>query len=465
LNEKEKILLVDDEPVAVRNLEHILKSDEFDIMTADNGPDALKLIRENEFDVVLTDLRMAKVDGMKILQECKRLRPLMEVIMITGYATVDSAIEAMKYGAYHYVPKPYRNEEVRKVVNEAVEKVRLKKENLTLKEHLEKLKKGTGVHIVTHDSGMRKVLDTALQVASADCNVLITGESGTGKELMARFIHENSMRKNGPLMAVNCGAFTEELLANELFGHEKGAYTGAAASRAGIVEAANGGILFLDEITEMSPGMQVKLLRVIQEKQTMRLGGTKPIDVDVRFIGATNRKFQDALEEGEFREDLYYRMNVVSLQIPPLSARKGDIPLLCQYFLAKHSKLMGRDMPTLSSDALEILKKYGFPGNVRELENIIERGIVLAGGGGVIEPEHLPEDIMRYDVSTFRGGKGKLPSLKEMEAKYIQEVLKETDGNKTHAASIMGIARLSLIRKLKKFEEGENPEDDTAGDN
>ena len=446
----ERILVVDDEEVALRNLTHILKSEGFSVVPADSGPQGLSLLTETEFDVVLTDLRMAKVDGMKILRECKRLRPLTEVIMITGYATVDSAIEAMKEGAYHYVAKPYRNEEVRKVVAEAAEKVRLKKENLRLKEHIEEQQKGSGVRIITQDPGMRAMLDTARQVASADCNLLITGESGTGKELLARFIHENSMRRHGPLLAVNCGAFNEELLSNELFGHEKGAYTGANSTKPGIIEAANGGILFLDEITEMTAGMQVKLLRVIQEQQTMRLGGTKPIDVDVRFIGATNRNFQDALTEGEFRTDLYYRLNVVSLKIPPLSARRADIPLLSQYFLAKHSRLMGREIPSLSREALEILMKYGFPGNVRELENIIERGIVLAGGG-VIEPQHLPDDLMHYEVTTFRSDDDEMPSLKELEIRYIREVLKETGGNKTHAASIMGIARLSLLRKIKRF--------------
>lgn len=446
----DRILVVDDEEMALRNLEHILGREGFSIVTTDSGSKALKLISETEFDVVLTDLRMARVDGMKILEECKRLRPITEVIMITGYATVDSAIEAMKRGAYHYLPKPYRNEEVRKVVSEAAEKVRLKKENRILKEQFQKHHKGSGVRIVTQDSGMRQLLDTALQIGSADCNVLITGESGTGKELLARFIHENSRRSEGPLMAVNCGAFNEELLSNELFGHEKGAYTGAHSSKPGIIEAAHGGVLFLDEVTEMTTGMQVKLLRVIQEQQTMRLGGTKPIDVDVRFIGATNRNIQEALTEGEFRTDLYYRLNVVSLEIPPLTQRKGDIPLLCHYFLAKHSTLMGREMPSLSQEALEILQEYGFPGNVRELENIIERGVVLAGGG-VIEPQHLPGDIIEYDVTTFRSSDGKLPTLKDLEIKYIQQVLKETHGNKTHASAIMGIARLSLLRKIKRF--------------
>lgn len=446
----ERILVVDDEEIALRNLEHILKGDGFSVVTVNSGLEALELIRRDEFDVVLTDLRMAKVDGMKILKECKRIRPMAEVIMITGYATVDSAIEAMKHGAYHYLPKPYRNEEVRKVVEEATEKVRLKKENQKLREDLEKQGKGPGVNIVTQDDGMRALLETALQVSAADCNVLITGESGTGKELLARFIHENSPRRKAPLMAVNCGAFSEELLSNELFGHEKGAYTGADSSKPGIIEAANTGVLFLDEVTEMTPGMQVKLLRVIQEQQTMRLGGTKPINVDVRFIGATNRNIQEAMTDGDFRTDLYYRLNVVSLRIPPLIERRGDVPLLSQYFLAKHSKLMGREMPSLSRGALDILRGYSFPGNVRELENIIERGIVLAGGG-VIEPQHLPEDMTKYEVTTFRSAEGELPSLKDLEVEYIREVLKKTGGNKTHASSIMGIARLSLLRKIKRF--------------
>lgn len=446
----EKILLVDDEAVALRNLRHILKSEDLDITAADNGTEALELISQTEFDVVLTDLRMAKVDGMKILQGCKRLRPLAEVIVITGYATVDSAIEAMKHGAYHYIPKPYRNEEVRKVVAEAVEKVRLKKENLRLREHLEEQERVKGVRIVTQDAGMRRLLETALQVAAVDCNVLITGESGTGKELLAQYIHQNSPRRTGPFMAINCGALSEELLSNELFGHEKGAYTGANSSKQGIIEAANGGVLFLDEITEMTTGMQVKLLRVIQEQQTMRLGSTKPINVDVRSVGATNRNIQQALTEGEFRTDLYYRLNVVSLEIPPLAQRKGDIPLLCQYFLTKHAALMRRETPTLSKEALKILREYPFPGNVRELENIIEGGIVLAGGG-VIQQYHLPGDIMNYEVTTFRGDDAKMPSLEEMEIEYIRRVLKKTGGNKTHAAEILGIARLSLLRKIKRF--------------
>jgi DNA-binding NtrC family response regulator len=322
--------------------------------------------------VILTDLRMANVDGMVILRECKEKYPDTEVIIITAYASVDTAIEAMKHGAYHYLPKPYRIAEVRKVVAEAVEKVRLKREISELRRDLESLQQSSQVKIITENEAMGRMLDTALKAAAADCSVLITGESGTGKDLLARFIHENSRRHRGPFMAINCGVFNEELLANELFGHEKGAYTGALSSKTGIIETTAGGTLFLDEVTEMSPSMQVKLLRAIQERQVMRVGGTQSIEVDVRFIAATNRNIKEAIASGLFRSDLYYRLNVVSLEIPSLKERRDDIPLLCQYFLMKHAKLMGKDVPSLSEDVLRILERYNYPGNVRELENIIE---------------------------------------------------------------------------------------------
>jgi len=400
--------------------------------------------------VVLTDLRMEKVDGMTILEESRRFNPSCEVIMITGYATVDSAIEAMKKGAYHYISKPYRIDAVRKVVSEAIEKIRLTQENIQLREDLKKFKDAGNVKIITKDPAMLRILNTARQIALTDCNVLISGESGTGKELLARFIHDHSKRSAGPLMAVNCGVFGEELLTNELFGHEKGAYTGANAGKPGIIELAGSGTLFLDEITEMSTNMQVKLLRVIQEREMMRVGGTRTITVDVRFIAATNRNIQEAVQTNEFRKDLYYRLNVVSLDLPPLASRKNDIPLLAQHFLEKHSKMMGRDMPSLSREVLNILKDYDFPGNVRELENIIERGMALALDS-VIGVDHLPDDIREFKIKTFRRKDGKLPTLEEQEIDYIQKVLAETGGNKTLAADTLGIDRVSLWRKIKRF--------------
>jgi DNA-binding NtrC family response regulator len=445
-----RILIIDDEELALSNLEHILKKQGYEIVTADSGPKGLNAVRTDTFDVVLTDLKMEKVDGMQILEECRKKHPHVEVIMITGYATVDSAIDAMKKGAYHYVSKPYRIDSARKIVAEALEKIRLREENLHLKQELKKLQEIGQVKIITKDPAMLKILETARQVAPTDCNVLITGESGTGKELMARFVHEHSSRSSSTLMAVNCGTFNEELLTNELFGHEKGAFTGAHISKPGLIEMASGGTLFLDEITEMSTNMQAKLLRVIQERQLMRVGGTSVINVDVRVIAATNRNIQDAVLSKEFRKDLYYRLNVVSLDLPPLAARKNDIPLLAQFFLEKHSKLMRRDVPALSKEVLETLKNYDFPGNVRELENIIERGIALSTEG-VIDEKHLPDDIRDFQITTYRRKDGAFPTLEEQEIRYIKQVLVESGGNKTLAAETLGIDRVSLWRKIKRY--------------
>ncbi|MDR3605472.1 MAG: sigma-54 dependent transcriptional regulator [Syntrophaceae bacterium] len=445
-----KILIIDDEELALSNLAHILQKQGYEIVTADTGPKGLNAIRTDNFDVVLTDLKMEKVDGMQILDECRKRHGATEVIMITGYATVDSAIDAMKKGAYHYVSKPYRIDAVRKIVAEALEKIRLREENLHLKHELKKLQEVGQIKIITKDASMVRILETARQIAPTDCNVLITGESGTGKELLAHFVHEHSQRSSCTMMAVNCGTFNEELLTNELFGHEKGAFTGAHISKPGIIELANGGTLFLDEITEMSVNMQAKLLRVIQERQLMRVGGISTINVDVRFVAATNRNIQDAVMSNEFRKDLYYRLNVVALELPPLAARKNDIPLLAQFFLEKHAKIMRRDMPVLSKEVLDTLKGYDFPGNVRELENIVERGIALSTEG-VIDEKHLPDDIRDFQITTYRRKDGGFPTLEEQEVRYIKQVLAESGGNKTLAAETLGIDRVSLWRKIKRF--------------
>ncbi len=446
--DKPRLLVVDDEPIAVRNLERVLAKEGYEVSTASNGPGALRQLRERSFDVVLTDLKMEKVDGMQVLKRCKEIDPDVEVILITGYATIDTAIEAMKHGAYHYLPKPFKLEEVRKVVREAVEKVALKKENRRLRESIETLR--DRVDIVTQDPGMLRVLDTARDVTATDCNILIAGESGTGKELMARFIHRHSRRSATLFLAVNCGAFTEELLTNELFGHEKGAFTGATGPKKGLIEKADGGTLFLDEITEMSPAMQVRLLRVIQEKEFLRVGGTEPIRVDVRFLAATNRNLQEAIDSGAFRQDLYYRLNVVTLDLPPLARRKDDIPLLAHFFLKKHSERMGKKVESISDEVMQLLSGYGFPGNIRELENLVERGVALARGN-VLETAHLPEDIRRIRLKVFRREAGKIPSLDAQEKAYIRWVLEEVDGNRSRAASILGIDRVSLWRKLKRY--------------
>jgi DNA-binding NtrC family response regulator len=401
--------------------------------------------------VVLTDLKMEKVDGMQVLKRCKEIDPDVEVILITGYAAVDTAIEAMKLGAYHYVAKPFKLDEVRKVVAEAALKVALKKENRRLRETVESVR--DRADIVTQDPGMLAVLDTARDVTQSDCNILVTGESGTGKELMARYIHRHSRRAASIFLAINCGAFTEELLTSELFGHEKGAFTGAVAQKKGLIEMARGGTLFLDEITEMSPAMQVRLLRVIQEREFLRVGGTETVQVDVRFIAATNRDIREAIEAGDFRKDLYYRLNVVTLALPPLAQRRDDIPMLAHFFLKKHSERMGKKVESISDDVMQLLSGYAFPGNIRELENIIERGVALAKGD-VLEAAHLPEDLKRLSLQVFRREAGKIPTLDDQEKAYIQWVLKEVDGNRSRAAAILGIDRVSLWRKLKRYRIG-----------
>lgn len=443
-----KILIIDDEKIALKNLEHIMKKEGYEVTATQSGANALKMLEREEFDLVVTDLRMDKVDGIQILQKAKELHPDAEVIMITGYATIENAIEAMKLGAYYYLAKPYKLEEVRKVVSGALEKVQLRRENSSLREQLRKFE--GRVKIITENLQMKKILETARQIGPTDCNILISGESGTGKEILARYIHACSSRADGPMLAVNCGAFTEELLANELFGHEKGAFTGALNLKRGLIEMASQGTIFLDEITEMSASMQVKLLRVIQERQILRLGATAPIDIDVRFIAATNRDIQEALSGGAFRQDLYFRLNVVSLHLPPLAERKDDIPLLSYFFLKKYNAVMKKNIREISQEVMEILLAYDFPGNVRELENIIERGIALSNGP-VLEVTHLPEDIRELTIRVFRKKEGKIPTLEEQEKSYIQWVLKEAGGNKTLAAQILGIDRVSLWRKLKQY--------------
>jgi DNA-binding NtrC family response regulator len=446
---KGTLLIVDDERVALRNLEHVMKKEGYEVTATQSGANALALLGKQAFDVVLTDLRMEKTDGMQILEKCRATCPDTEVILITGYATLESAVEAMKHGAFYYIAKPYRLDEVRKVVAEALAKTQLRRENRNLREQVESFQ--GKVRIITQNAEMQRLLDMARQIAPTDCNVLVTGESGTGKELFARYLHHHSRRAEGPFVAVNCGAFNEDLLANELFGHVKGAFTGAAGDKKGLIAAAAGGTLFLDEITEMSPAMQVKLLRVIQEREVLPLGATTPQKVDLRFVAATNRNILEMAKGGDFRQDLFFRLNVVNLLIPPLSRRREDVPLLAYHFLKKCAARMGREVSEISAEAMDLLKAYDFPGNVRELENIVERGVAIAGGD-TIEVASLPDDLRDLAIRTFRKKEGRLPSLEEQERDYIRWVLAEAGGNQTLAAQILGIDRVSLWRKLKRYQ-------------
>jgi DNA-binding NtrC family response regulator len=431
----------------------VMKKEGYEVTATQSGGNALAHLDKQQFDIVLTDLRMEKVDGMQILHKCRASHPDTEVILITGFATLESAVEAMKQGAFYYIAKPFRLDEVRKVVAEALEKIRLRRENTTLREQVESFQ--GKVRIITQSGAMQRLLDMARQVAPTDCNVLITGESGTGKELFARYLHHHSRRDSvdnpGPFVAINCGAFNEELLANELFGHVRGAFTGAGSDKKGLLAAANGGTLFLDEVTEMSPAMQVKLLRVIQEREVLPLGATAPQKVDVRFIAATNRNIAEATRSGEFRQDLYFRLNVVNLTIPALSQRKEDIPLLAHHFLKKCAARMAKPVTEIAAEAMDLLKAYDFPGNVRELENIVERGVAIASGNR-IEVASLPDDLRELAIRTFRKKDGQLPSLEDQERDYIKWVLQEAGGNQTLAAQILGIDRVSLWRKLKRYQ-------------
>lgn len=443
-----RLLVVDDEPITLKNLAHLLRKEGYAVDTAQTGPVALKRMETGRYDVVLTDLRMEKVDGLRVLKECKARDPETEVIIITGHASISSAVDAMKAGAFNYIDKPFRLDEVRIIVREALALVRLKRENRALRALVDG-QTGTAP-ILTQDIGMQRLLETAQRVATTDCNVLITGESGTGKELLARLVHDHSTRRAQPLVSMNCGAFSEELLANELFGHEKGAYTGATERRIGLIESAHGGTLFLDEITEMSPAMQAKLLRAVQEREILRIGGTKPIRVDVRFIAASNRDLKESVADGRFRQDLYFRLNVVNLHLPPLAARRDDIALLARHFLVKHAMLMKRPVQDISPEAMAFLTSYDYPGNVRELENLIERAVAVAPGD-VIEAGQLPESLRRMRVTTLRKDANALPTLETQEAEYIKWVLEQTAGNRTRAAEILGIDRVSLWRKIRRY--------------
>ena len=447
-NNKEIILVVEDEDIARENLEHILAKMGYEVISVDSGIKALNLLKTKDFDLVITDLKMKQVDGMQVLRKTRELQPYTETIMITGYATVDSSVQAMRNGAYYYIAKPFKIEEVRKVSKEALLKRKLRLENLKLKDTLKKFQQIS--FIVGQSKAMTEVQKTIRQIAPSDINVLIMGESGTGKELVAKAIHNLSPRSGNRFIAFNCGSFTEELMANELFGHEKDAFTGATKTKAGLIKVADGGTIFLDEIGDMPLTMQVKLLRVIQEKEILPVGGENPISVDVRFIAATHRDLKEDVENGYFRQDLFYRLNVITIRPPPLTDRDGDIPLLAYHFLSQKCEAMNKDIQTIDRESMELLCQYSWPGNVRELENVIERAVALENGPTICVND-LPEYINNLSVETYRRKSADLPTLEEQEQNYIKWVLERCEWNKTRAAKIMGIDRVSLWRKMKRL--------------
>jgi DNA-binding NtrC family response regulator len=443
------ILIIDDEPIALSNMSHVLEREGYKVTACENGESGLAAMQSTEFDIVLTDLRMPGIDGMDVLRHIRESIPDLPVIMITGQATLDSAVDAMKAGAFHYIAKPFRLNEAREVVRSALELHRIKRENSQLKERINEIV--SHASIITQDLGVQRMLETARQIAATDTSVVIHGESGTGKELLARFIHQQSQRSDGPFVAFNCGALHEELAASELFGHEKGAFTGANATKIGLFEAANGGTLFLDEVAEMPLLMQVKLLRVLQERELMRVGSTQPINIDVRVIAASNRDLKSEVDEGHMRNDLYFRLNVVTLTLPSLRERRDDIPLLAYYFLRKFSTMMERDVQEISTEAMQRLVDYDYPGNIRELSNFIERGVALTQGN-TLDIQHLPQNLGSLSVRVFKPEMAvTATTLKEQEREHILQALKVANGNRTQAARLLGIDRVSLWRKLKKL--------------
>ena len=444
-----RILVVDDDEVARKNLVRLLSKEHYQVSTARNGASALKLLAEKGYDLVLTDLVMEEMDGLEVLARAKDCCPDIEIIVVTGHASIASAIEATKRGAYHYLEKPFRSDEVKHLIRRAIERQRLRRQVRELELHGRE--HPAGPIVIGQSRKMLDVVRLLKQVAPAECNVLLTGESGTGKELAASLIHFHSRRADRRFLAINCGGFSEELLANELFGHEKDAFTGATSARPGLLESASGGTLMLDEVGDMPLTMQIKLLRAIQEQEVIRVGGNQPLPIDVRIIAATNQDLKKAVSAGLFRQDLYYRLNVVSIAMPPLRERKEDVLPLGIFFLRRAANKSLRQMNGFSDEAMQLLTNYDFPGNVRELENIVERAVAIAKED-VVQRWDLPPDLAELEVFSFGQPDADVKTLRAIQSEYIQWVLERVGRNKTKAAKLLGIDRASLWRHLKSRE-------------
>ncbi|GAB7078626.1 sigma-54-dependent transcriptional regulator [Megalodesulfovibrio paquesii] len=462
-----RLLVVEDERIARENLVHALGRtlgpEGHVVDAAADGPAAMTLLQEQVYDVVLTDLCLCgaprgsngepdgeeHMDGMAVLEAVRSLSPDAEVIMLTGYATVETAVEAMNRGAYHYLAKPYKLDELRAIVRKALEKNALRRELRLLRQ----ARAGDAAPLIVGRSpAMQRVRQQIAMAGPADATVLILGETGTGKELAARAIHEASPRRSQRFLAVNCAAFTETLLTSELFGHEKDAFTGARSMKKGLFEQAEGGTLFLDEIGDMPLPMQAQLLRVLEERVVMRVGGSREIPVDVRIVAATNRNLKACVEEKTFRQDLFYRLNVICVQLPALADRREDIELLATHFLHKHAPRMQKKVEAISREVLDIFYQYAFPGNVRELENIIESSLVMCSEDE-LRVIHLPVDLQQQSpwLRRVTASPDGPMTLVEVERQHIRWVLEQAGGNKSRAAQILGIDRVSLWRKLKRY--------------
>jgi DNA-binding NtrC family response regulator len=443
-NKKEKILVVDDEKIVRESLFHWFQEEGYQVETAEDGETALRIFDKNKYDLLLVDMKMPGMSGLELLTKVKEIDKDTIVILITAFASVPTAIKALKDGAYDYVTKPVDPDELEHLVKKALEQKSLRVENEQLKGSIDEIIKPD--NLIGESSQMKKIYELIHTVAPADTTVMIRGESGTGKELVAKAIHINSRRKYFPIIPVNCGALAESILESELFGHEKGAFTGAQFKRKGKFEMADGGTIFLDEIGSVTPKMQVELLRVIESKQFSRVGGNQIIKSDFRVIIATNESLEDLVKQGKFREDLYYRLNVFSIIIPPLRERIGDIPVLAFYFLNNFCTAMNKNIKNISPEAMEFLCRYDWPGNVRELENAIERAVVV-GKGDTIKVDDLPFHVSSSPSTNMDGDK----SMTAMEKKHISRVLNENNWNISKSALELEIDRVTLYNKINKY--------------
>ncbi len=454
MSEATRILIIDDEPLMRMSIGDALKEEGYAVKETASGKEGLASLKDFCYDLIITDLRLPDMDGVEVLKACKRYSPETMVVLITAYASVDTAVQAMKYGAYDYITKPFSMDELLIMVKRLVRVKGLERENIMLKEQVEGRYNFSG--IIGKSEKMNDIFEMVRVVAQTDSTVLILGESGTGKELIANALHHNSQRRAEPFIKISCAAIPETLLEAELFGHEKGAFTGAVKHKKGRFELANRGTIFLDEIGELTPAIQVKLLRVLQEREFERLGGTETIKVDVRIICATQRDLKKEVAKGTFREDLYYRLNVVPVTLPPLRDRKDDILLLADHFLEYFAGQHRKSIKGFSAEAKELLVRYPFPGNVRELENAVERAVVL-GKAEEILPCDLPEEIGSLSdcikvMQDLHNHENLSKAIRSFERQYISKVLEEANGNKSLAAKLLGVSRKTLWEKCKLLE-------------
>ena len=447
---KERILVVDDDREMCALLSDVLQGEGYAVTATGDSLEASRVLRREEFDALVTDLRMKGLKGLDLLEEAKKVAPLTPVIIITAFGTIESAIQAMKMGAFDYITKPFQMDELLLTVKKALENHFLKKEVVRLKKEVES--RYQFHQLIGKSPAMQRIYNLVEKISDTSSNVLVTGESGTGKELVAKAIHYNGVRKEGPFIAVNCAAIPETLLESELFGYKKGAFTDAKTDKKGLISEAHTGALFLDEVTEMAHTLQAKLLRVIEERLVRPLGDTQSHSVDIRVISTSNRDIKSLIQQGRFREDLYYRLKVIDIELPPLRERKEDIPLLVRHFIQKFKADLNKDVSGISEEALRILMNYSWPGNVRELENVLQRALTLSLQD-VISPEDLPAALVQAaDEDLIERGLRKQFTLDQLEKEYIRRVLSQAGGNKSKAAEILGLDRKTLYRKI---EEGE----------